>query len=140
LGVALAGGSGLFGRGGPFGGGTAGRGFAAFLATLAGGRITGLVATAGAGFVATAIVLVDRGPGATLGFIGRDAPLFIALLDMLGLALLLVGIGGFVTLGHGSSPCMKRGRHGWDKGSAAISSAGAGNRKNRSVPHATMSG
>jgi hypothetical protein len=51
------------------------------------------VLAARAGFLAAAVLLVDRGPGAGLGFVLAAAALFIALLDMRGLALLLVGIG-----------------------------------------------
>src|SRR4030095_3167148 len=45
--------------------------------------------------------LVDGRPGATLGLAFAEAALFIALLDMLGLALLLAGVFRLVTTGHG---------------------------------------
>lgn len=59
-----------------------------------------LVAAAGTGFVAAAAFLVDSRPGTPFGFLLGDAAILVALLDMLGLAFLLVGIVGFVTFRH----------------------------------------
>jgi hypothetical protein len=44
--------------------------------------------------------LVDGGPGAAFGFFGRQAAGFVAFLDVLGLALLFVGVTGFVAARH----------------------------------------
>src|SRR5690606_10318736 len=49
-------------------------------------------------------LLVDRGPGARFGFLGRYAALFVTLLNMLSLALLFVGIAGFIASGHDRAP------------------------------------
>jgi hypothetical protein len=61
-------------------------------------------AAAGAAFVAAAGFLVDGGPGAPLGFLPADAAAFVALLDVFGLAFLLVGIAGFVAARHDRLP------------------------------------
>ena len=53
---------------------------------------------------AAAILLVDRGPGDALGIVPRASLLALAVLDMRRLALLLVGIGGFVAAWHGHAP------------------------------------
>jgi len=45
-------------------------------------------------------------PGAPLGFLLRHALLLVALLDVLGLAFLLVRVGRFITLRHDGSPLM----------------------------------
>jgi hypothetical protein len=50
-------------------------------------------ASAGAGLLAATTLLVDGGPSATLGFFLGNATIFVAFLDVLGLAFLLVGIG-----------------------------------------------
>jgi hypothetical protein len=44
--------------------------------------------------------LVDGGPGAAFGFFGRQTAGLVALLDVLGLALLFVGVTGFVAARH----------------------------------------
>jgi hypothetical protein len=60
------------------------------------------------GFLAAAVLLVDGGPGNPFGGFLRLAFLFLALLDVRGLAFLLVGIGRFVTLGHDGAPLAGR--------------------------------
>lgn len=45
-------------------------------------------------------VLADGGPGATLGFLFRNAPLLVTGRDMVGLALLLVRLGRLVSAWH----------------------------------------
>src|SRR6185295_18800967 len=47
--------------------------------------------------LAALVLLVDRRPGPAFGFLLGNAALLVTLLDMVGLALLLGGIG---TLGH----------------------------------------
>src|SRR5262249_7350350 len=54
--------------------------------------------------VAAAGFLVHRRPSAPLGFLFPDAPLLVTLLDMFGLAFLLVGIAGFVAARHDRLP------------------------------------
>ncbi len=61
-----------------------------------------VMAAAGAGFLAATALLVDGSPGAGLGLLLGNATVFVAFLNVLSLALLFVGIGGFVTLGHGT--------------------------------------
>ena len=68
------------------------------------------MATPGAGLVASAALLVDRRPGRALSFLFADAAILAALLDMLGLAFLLLGISGLVTLGHRKTACWSHGR------------------------------
>src|SRR5215213_3450132 len=46
---------------------------------------------------------VDRGPRAPLGLVLRDAAVFVALLDVLGLPLLLAGVTAFVASRHTST-------------------------------------
>src|SRR3569623_2408073 len=75
---------------------------AAFAATLARRGMVFLVAAARAGLHAAAALLADRRPGAALGRLLRDAAGLIALLDMLGLALLLVGVAALVAARHGT--------------------------------------
>jgi hypothetical protein len=43
---------------------------------------------------------IDGGPSSLLGFLGADAAFFVALLDMLGLTLLLARITRFISTGH----------------------------------------
>src|SRR3954469_11924327 len=59
------------------------------------------LAAAGAGLVAAAAFLVHGRPGAAFGLFLRHAAILIALLDMLGLALLLVSVTALVAAGHG---------------------------------------
>ena len=54
----------------------------------------------GAALLAAAVLLVDGRPGPRLGFVLGDAPLLVALLDVLGLALLLVGVRRLVAARH----------------------------------------
>src|SRR5687768_16732948 len=60
------------------------------------------LAAARAGQIAAARFLVDGRPGAPFGVRLGNALLLIAFLDVLGLALLLVGVGALVAAGHGS--------------------------------------
>jgi hypothetical protein len=62
--------------------------------------VTGILAAAGAGFLAAAIVLVDGGPGAAFGFLFGYATILLAFGYVVSLALLLVGISGFIPSGH----------------------------------------
>src|SRR5262249_22585960 len=74
------------------------------------GGMAGALAAAGAArLLAAGIVLVDRGPGAPLGFLLADALLLVTFLDVLGLALLLVGVFRLAALGHERSPYWVRG-------------------------------
>src|SRR3546814_5503265 len=50
--------------------------------------------------LAAMVHLVHGGPGAALGFLLADSALAVALFDMLGLALLLFSICGFVSTRH----------------------------------------
>src|SRR6266566_6235500 len=61
-----------------------------------------------AALVAAAGLLVDRRPGTPLGFLLGDAAILLALFDMFGLALLLVGVAGFVAARHDHLPRMMR--------------------------------
>src|SRR5678815_3013851 len=54
----------------------------------------------GSGLLAAAILLVHRGPGDPLGGLLGFAFLLLAGLDVGGLALLLVGVAGFVAAWH----------------------------------------
>src|SRR5689334_10680856 len=93
LGVALAGGRGFLGRCRAVRRRAMGRGLTAALAARVRSRMAGLLAPAGpAGLLAAAIVLVHGRPGPALGFLLGDATLLIALGDVIGLALLLVGV------------------------------------------------
>src|SRR5678816_265059 len=70
--------------------------------------MAGVLAAAGAaGLLAAAVVLVDGGPGPGLGLLVRNAFLFVAFRDVVGLAFLFVGVFGLVSARHGDSP-------GWD--------------------------
>ena len=68
--------------------------------TLARRRVVFRPAAPGAALLATMGFLVHRRPGAPRGLPARDSALLVALLDMLGLALLLVGVARLVTTGH----------------------------------------
>src|SRR5437762_13620779 len=109
FGVALAGRGRLLGRGRALGRRARGRRPPAFraalLAALVGRRVAGVLAAArAAGLLAAAVVLVDRRPGPPLGLLLGDAALFVAFGDVVGLALLLVGVLRLVALGHGRPP------------------------------------
>src|SRR5688500_16459050 len=65
--------------------------------------MAGRLAAARAGFFATTIILVDGSPGAPLCFLLRHTFLLITFLDMVGLAFLLVRIGGLITSWHKTS-------------------------------------
>lgn len=58
------------------------------------------LAAARSRLVAAARFLVDRRPGARLGFLGRRAAILIAVGDMFGFALLFVGVRVLVSTGH----------------------------------------
>src|SRR2546423_650077 len=93
-------GGGLLGRGRALSGRPGrGRGAAQFAALVAGG-VRLLLAPAGAGLLAAARLLVDRRPGPALRLPLGDAPALVALLDVLGLALLLVRVLGLVAPWH----------------------------------------
>ncbi|CUW98833.1 membrane hypothetical protein [Agrobacterium genomosp. 2 str. CFBP 5494] len=105
--IALAGGRSFLGGGGPFGLGSRSRGLAALAATLFRWRVVFRVSAAGAGFLATAALLVHRGPGPAFGLFFGYATILISFFDMFGLALLLVRIGRFVAAGHRVSPVVE---------------------------------
>src|SRR5690606_29672852 len=84
--ASLAGGGGLFGR----------------VAAVCGLGLLGFLLPRATTAVATAGLLVNRGPGAGFGLVLRHALALVTLLDMLRLALLLVGVLVFVALWHGS--------------------------------------
>src|SRR5690348_15902091 len=101
LGVALARRRGFLGRCGAGRRRPMGRGLAAALAALIGRRMAGVLAAAGpTGLLAAAVVLVHGRPGPALGLLVGDAALLVALGDMIGLALLLVGVFRLVATGH----------------------------------------
>lgn len=50
-------------------------------------------------------LLVDRGPGARFGFLFGQAFILIGVLDVLGLALLFLGVLAFVAAWHGVHSC-----------------------------------
>src|SRR5690606_25496302 len=62
-----------------------------------------LAVSAAAGLVAAAVLLVHGGPGAALGLVLGDPALAVALLDVLGLSLLLVGVLRLIALWHGGT-------------------------------------
>src|ERR1700757_718853 len=93
--------SGLLGRPRPFGGRPLGRGGAAQPAALAGRGAIFFRPASGAALLSTVRLLVYGRPGSSLGFLLRNAAMFVALLDMFGLTLLLVGIAGLVSARHG---------------------------------------
>src|SRR5690606_38961249 len=64
-------------------------------------RLVLAVLAPAAGLLAAAVLLVDGGPGDALGVFPGTAFLALAFLDVLGLALLLVGIGRLVSAWHG---------------------------------------
>jgi hypothetical protein len=82
--------------------------------------------------------LIDGCPGAALSFILGSAAFLVAFLDVLGHALLLVGITGFVSAGHKTSiSCFSLNREkqpsfqetgGARQGSNALVSSGSGTR------------
>jgi len=105
FGVAFAGLGGLAGRSRPRCGAARGRGFAAELSTPMCGGMAGMDAsTRAAGRLAAAVVFVDGGPGASLGFLFGDAAPLVALGDVVGLAFLLVGVFRFVAARHAALP------------------------------------
>lgn len=59
-----------------------------------------VMGAAGTTLFAAAVFFVDGRPSATFGFVLRNAPLLVPLLDVQCLSLLLVGIGRFVSLRH----------------------------------------
>src|SRR5687767_13659835 len=74
---------------------------AAALATALAIRLLVLgLAAAAAGLLAAAVDRVDGRPRAALGLAGADSAFLVALGDVLGLALLLVGVFRLVSSGH----------------------------------------
>src|SRR5690606_10400020 len=71
------------------------------IGALGGGAF--FLARATTAFAATGL-LVDRGPGTGFGLLLGDATLFVALLDVFGLALLLGGVLGFISTWHVGAP------------------------------------
>src|SRR5215469_8596520 len=65
-----------------------------------------LLAAARAALLAAAAFLVDGRPGAPLGFLVGNAALLVALGDVVGLALLLVGVLRFVAARHREPPVL----------------------------------
>lgn len=59
-----------------------------------------MILPARTGFFSTPVLLVDGRPCAFLGFFPGNAIVAVAFLDVLGLALLLVGVSGFVSSWH----------------------------------------
>src|SRR5512144_912259 len=84
--------------------GATGSGASAQTPAFARGGVADFLAATGAALLAAAGLLVDRRPGAPLGFIRRDAALLVAFLDVLRLAFLLVSVTRFVAAGHDVSP------------------------------------
>jgi hypothetical protein len=66
--------------------------------------ILGFAESAAAGFFAAFVNLVDGCPGAALGFLHGQAAFFVPFLDVLGLAVLFVGVLGLIATGHVGSP------------------------------------
>src|SRR6185436_8995238 len=78
---------------------------------LARRRVAFLLAAARAALLAAAALLVDGRPGAPLGFLVRHAGGLVALGDVIGLAVLLIGVLGFAApgpadLGHDVLRCV----------------------------------
>src|SRR5262249_55967226 len=71
-------------------------------AAARGGDMGVRLAAPAAGFIAAAGLLLDRCPGPADGRLLGHAALLIAFLDMLGLALLLVGVAALVAARHGA--------------------------------------
>ena len=63
--------------------------------------LTRLLTAGAAGEFPAAVISIYRGPGAGLGFVLRNAAFLVAFFDVLGLALLLVGILRFISLRYG---------------------------------------
>src|SRR2546428_4859861 len=99
--MALAGGCGLLRRGAAGGGRSGCRSLPAGLAAPPRGRMALGLAASGAALLAAAALLVDRGPGPAFRFLLGHAPGLVAFLDVLRLALLLVGVAGLVAPRHG---------------------------------------
>src|SRR5215213_2028602 len=79
------------------------RSLAALLPALLRGGFVLPLAAAGAALLAAPRGRVDRGPRAPLGLLLRHAAVFVALLDVLGLPLLLAGVTAFVASRHTST-------------------------------------
>jgi hypothetical protein len=92
---------GLFGRLRPFSRGTLGRCSAAQTAAFLRRRMVFFGPAAGAALLPAVRFLVHGRPSAPFGLLLRNAAVFVAFLDVLGLALLLAGVTGFVAAGHG---------------------------------------
>src|SRR3984885_1444907 len=84
------------------------RGAANPAAPVRGGMASRFSSARAAGLLSTAVVLVDRGPGATFGLLLRNAAALVALLDMLRFPVLLVGVFRLVSPRHGPISCAAR--------------------------------
>src|SRR5271157_2094350 len=73
---------------------------AAELAAFARWRCVDFLAASRAAFLAAARFRIHGSPGSAFGFFFTDAPSFVALLDIAGLAFLLVGVARFVAARH----------------------------------------
>ncbi len=73
---------------------------AADSSALSGGRLVGLLATAGTALFSAAGHFIYGRPRASLGFFGAQAARFVAFFYVFGLAFLFAGITGFITLWH----------------------------------------
>src|SRR5438477_12037000 len=102
--AAGAGRSTLARRGGALSRRTGCSGAAADPSALARGDVAHLAADARSGPAAATALLIDGGPAAALRLFSRHAAFFVALFDMLGLALLPLGISRLIGLWHRSAP------------------------------------
>src|SRR5690606_18902107 len=107
LGIFLTRSCGLFGRCGLGFFRPRGRGLSALFATFFGRGGIGLLAATRTAFFATSAHIVDRGPRASLGFFLFNAPLFITLDNVFGLALSFICVFVFIALWHDRSSSCK---------------------------------
>src|SRR6516162_8899779 len=77
------------------------------MTAFAGRRVILGLAAARAAFLPSVSFLVDRRPGATLGFILGHTALLVAFLDVFGLAFLFVGIAGLISARHSRLHCLR---------------------------------
>jgi hypothetical protein len=64
------------------------------------GSFADLLAAARPALLTAARRFIDSGPRAALGFLGPHAPVFVAFLNVFGLALLFAAVAGFVSSWH----------------------------------------
>src|SRR5690242_12643703 len=88
----------------PLGGRAVRRRLTAQVAALAAGRVAFRVPPPGPRLLPAAALLVHRGPRPPLGLGLRDPAVFVALLDVLGLAFLLARVTRLVAAWHRVSP------------------------------------